>query len=608
MAQRGRTSSPAVDAPRSPPDAEDWAAESPRGANEELRPHRVLEGDTRWTDSYERDELSARTARLRKNMVWGALAWLSFLPTDLLFNTLRGASYGPTFVVIRLCAALPLLMLWLRIARGPAPRQAALSVMEGLVVSAIAAAAGLLAVFSGGLSSPLLAALLPILVVRAIAIPDTWRRGLLLMCAPALSFWLVLAMGSALSSAAPPIDHATLATLQLHLGLQVVTIAMITIGGHVAWDVRRNLYKARMVGRYELLRPLGRKAMGEVWVAWHQGLRQEVALKILPILPSGEREGAVARFEREVAATTKLRHPNTVRVYDFGLTPDGFLYYAMELLEGETLAELVVREGPLPIARALELLRQAARALDEAHQHGIVHRDIKPENLFVSTPAGERDVMKVLDFGVASVAAEARAREPGPTEPLGLADSWRGQSADLRPDPRPDLRPDPPTEPGRGALTPSVRVERVGTPLYISPEVARGGVADPRSDIYALGCVLYFMLTARPVFVEPDLRALLRAHAEQPPAPPSTLLASALPDYVETLVMRCLAKDPAQRYEDADALVRAIDLCLRLGDNDRRRGGGESQQPRVRASRAQLEAWTKHSGTETDIELLGSSE
>ncbi|KIG11786.1 Serine/threonine protein kinase [Enhygromyxa salina] len=560
-------------------DSPDWAAGPEPVPNEALAPHRVLEGDTRWSHSYERDELSARAARLRKVMVVGALAWLSFLPTDLVFNSLRGADHGLTFVVIRLIATLPLLMLWLHLARRT-PSRVGLLVLEGLVVSQIAGATALLGVFSGGLSSPLLAALLPILVVRAIAIPDDWRRGLPLVCAPAVTFWLVLGVGSALSSAAPPIDPATLAAVILHLGMQAVTIAMITIGGHVAWDVRRNLYKARTVGRYELLRPLGRKAMGEVWVAWHQGLHLELALKILPILPTGAGEGAVARFEREVAATTKLRHPNTVRVYDFGLTPDGLLYYAMELLEGETLAELVEREGPLPITRALSLLRQVARALDEAHQHGIVHRDIKPENLFVSTPAGERDVMKVLDFGVASVAATPRS-----------ANSGAGQSLRLSPS-----RPHGPAQP----------IERVGTPLYISPEVARGGVADPRSDIYALGCVLYFMLTASPVFVERDLQALLRAHAEQQPAPPSTLLSAALPDYVETLVMRCLAKDPEQRYADADALVRAIDLCLRLGRNDRLRGGGESQQPRVRTSRAQLEEWAKHSSTETDIDLLGA--
>jgi serine/threonine-protein kinase len=341
-----------------------------------------------------------------------------------------------------------------------------------------------------------------------------------------------------------------------------------------------------MVGRYELLRPLGRGAMGEVWVAWHQSLRQQVALKILPVHDDAQ---AVARFEREVAATTKLRHPNTVRVYDFGHTHDGFWFYAMELLEGETLTELVVREGPLPVARALSLLRQSTRALAEAHGHGIVHRDIKPDNLFVSAPAGEKDVIKVLDFGVASVALVLVP--PGPTEPLSL------QGAEEHP-----------TEPGHPRPEDRAASELdqvVGTPLYVSPEVARGGKAGPRSDLYALGCVLYFMLTGRPVFVERDVASLLRAHAEKQPAPPSTLLAESLPEYVEKMILRCLAKDPEQRYENAEALVAAIDLCLRLGDIDRRRGGGESQLPRTRVGLTEVEAWAKHARTETDMSLIG---
>jgi serine/threonine protein kinase len=562
----------------------DWATER---AGNDLRPHRVVEGEAEWTRGYERDEHVARTVRLRKILIWGGLAWLSFLPTDLSFNVMRGDEYGGTFVLARLLALVPLLLLWWRLGRTPAFGPITLAVLEAGVISIIAGTTAFMAVLSGGLASPIVAGLLPILVVRALVIPEPWQRGVSVALAPALAFWGVLGVGTWLSPTLVLPDQATGANLVLQLGMQVVTIAMIVAASNISWDVRRNLYRARVVGRYELLRPLGRGAMGEVWVAWHQSLRQQVALKILPV----DHSAAVARFEREVAATTKLRHPNTVRVYDFGHTHDGFWFYAMELLEGETLTELVVREGPLPVARALSLLRQAARALAEAHSHGIVHRDIKPDNLFVSAPAGERDVIKVLDFGVASTAV---VPAPGPTEPLNLQPDQTDR--------------EPPTEPGTQACTdhPSESEQIVGTPLYISPEVARRGKAGPRSDIYALGCVLYFMLTGRPVFVERDVSALLRAHAKTPPTPPSTLLAEPLPEYVEKMVLRCLAKDPEQRYENADALVAAIDLCLRLGDIDRRRGAGESQLPRTRVGLSEVEAWAKHARTETDMSLIGT--
>jgi serine/threonine protein kinase len=570
----------------------DWATER---AGMDLRPHRVVEGEAEWTRGYARDEHVARTVRLRKIMLWGALAWLSFLPTDVTFNAMRDEASGGTFVIARLLATIPLFSLWWRLGRAPAYGPTALAVAEASVISIIAGTTAYMAVLSGGLASPLVAGVLPILVVRALAIPEPWQRGVPVACAPTLAFWGVLGLGTWLSPSLGVPDDPTGANLVLQLGMQFVTIAMIVAGSHISWDVRRNLYRARVVGRYELLRPLGRGAMGEVWVAWHQSLRQQVALKILPVNDDAQ---AVARFEREVAATTKLRHPNTVRVYDFGHTHDGFWFYAMELLEGETLTELVVREGPLPVARALSLLRQSTRALAEAHELGIVHRDIKPDNLFVSTPAGERDVIKVLDFGVASVAL---VLAPGPTEPLALHgdEEHPTEPGHARPGDRP----------GSGDASGGPELDQiVGTPLYVSPEVARGGKAGPRSDLYALGCVLYFMLTGRPVFVERDVASLLRAHAEKLPAPPSTLLAESLPEYVEKMILRCLAKDPEQRYENAEALVAAIDLCLRLGDIDRRRGGGESQLPRPRAGLSEVEAWSKHARTETDLDLIGSED
>ena len=583
-------------------------AESSRGPGDwahghddrELRPHRVLEGAVDGSGSFERAETDARAHRLRKMLLWGGLAYLSFLPTDLTFNWMRGEGHGLVFVGARLLGALPIAAMWLRLRRGPVPRQRTLMLMEAVASSVVAIVTAVMALLSGGMSSPVVAGLLPILVVRGMSIPDPWRRGLMITAAPALSFWAVLLGGCVLRPELGDFSDTGIANLILHLGLVGTTVAMITLGNHIRWDLRRSLFRARRVGRYELRRPLGRGAMGEVWAAWHQGLRQEVALKILPLHRGGgpgqgDAGGAVSRFEREVMATTKLRHPNTVRVYDFGFSPDGFWFYAMELLEGETVAELVARAGPLTVERALQLIRQAARALSEAHGHGIVHRDIKPENLFVSRPAGERDVLKVLDFGVASVAAEASQYEEGATEPMRCGE-LHGQN--------------PTTDQGLGpefAESDEAPGRAVGTPLYISPEVARGRRADPRSDIYGLGCVLYFMLAGRPVFVGKDARSLLRAHVERKPRPPSELLAHPLPDYVDRLILRCLEKDPERRFPDALALVRALDLCLRLGANDRRRGAGETQ-PRLRAGQAKIEEWAAQSRTETDMSLVMSDE
>ena len=557
----------------------DWALADREGElDRELRPHRILEAKAEWIGDYERDETVARSLRMRTMLFWGGLAYLAFLISDVALPSVRASGLAAIFVGARLLGAVPLLLMWLRLRGSPAPSRASLMRCEMLATGSVAIVTAFMALMTGGWSSPVLVGLFPILVVRAAAIPDPWRRGLLLTSVPAMAFWTTLIAGSL---AYPELVEPDPDNLIVHVGVAVTTIAMVVTASHFGWDLRRNLYKARHVGRYELLRPLGRGAMGEVWAAWHPGLRQEVALKILPI----ERADAAAieRFEREVVATTKLRHPHTVRVYDFGLTREGLWFYAMELLEGETLAELVTREGPLSITRALELVRQAARALREAHERGVVHRDIKPENLFVSAPAGERDFVRVLDFGVATVAAEAGQLDRGPTEQLGLSSEVAS------------------TQPGFG-YEPVEPERAVGTPLYISPEAARGRATDARSDIYGLGAVLYFSLTGRPPFIERSAPALLRAHVEQRPTPPSALLSSPLPDYVEKLVLRCLAKEPGDRYPDAESLIRAIDLCLRLDDNDRRRG--EATQPRARMTPGQLEALAEQSRTETDMTLI----
>jgi serine/threonine-protein kinase len=261
--------------------------------------------------------------------------------------------------------------------------------------------------------------------------------------------------------------------------------------------------------------------MGDVWLAYHPGLKRDVAVKILKPEEQERSTGAQARFEREVRATAELKHPNTVRVFDYGATEDGLWYYVMEFLEGETLAEHVERLGPLPPARAVHIVGQAARALAEAHEHRIVHRDIKPDNIFLTALGGEHDFVKVIDFGIAKV-----------------------------------NRPD-------GTKTNTGWV--LGTPEYISPEVATGECADARSDVYALGAVLHFLLCGRPPFEADNAAGLLFAHVNHSASPPSSVLGRPLPSDVEAVVLRALAKDPSSRYATGAELALALASCRVAG-------------------------------------------
>jgi serine/threonine protein kinase len=275
------------------------------------------------------------------------------------------------------------------------------------------------------------------------------------------------------------------------------------------------------LGRYRLKRRLATGGMGDVWVAYHPGLKRNVAVKILRPDRQERSASSLGRFEREVRATAELMHPNTVRVFDYGVTEDGLWYYVMELLEGETLAEHVSRLGPLPPARAVHIVGQAARALGEAHERGIVHRDVKPENLFLTSLGGEHDFVKVLDFGIAKV-----------------------QNADA-------------------AMTETGWV--LGTPAYMSPEVATGQTADARSDVYALGAVLYYLLCGRPPFEAENAAALFFAHVNENVVPPSRVMQRPLPSDIEGVVMRALEKEPSARYATGADLALGLSECALAG-------------------------------------------
>jgi serine/threonine-protein kinase len=295
-----------------------------------------------------------------------------------------------------------------------------------------------------------------------------------------------------------------------------------TVGSQIVYGMGRDIERARAMGAYRLEERLGQGGMGEIWRARHHMLARPAAVKLVradAFRGAAAQRSAVARFEREALMTARLSSPHTVRLYDFGVTEAGTFYYAMELLEGLDLEELVRIEGPLRPERAVHFLIQACRSLAEAHDLGLVHRDIKPANLFVCRQGLERDVLKVLDFGL--------------------------------------VRPDPSTPADATLLTGDAMV--IGTPAYMAPESASAGQVGPWSDLYSLGCVGYWLLSGRPVFEGKSPVDLIMRHLNEPPPPLQTLTGAGIPAELDAALRRCLAKRPEDRPESASAFERMIE-------------------------------------------------
>jgi len=280
--------------------------------------------------------------------------------------------------------------------------------------------------------------------------------------------------------------------------------------------------KARQLGQYALEEKIGQGAMGVVYRGHHAMLRRPTAIKLLDV--EKMTPISTARFEREVRLTSQLNHPNTIAIYDFGRTPEGLFYYAMEFIDGINLDSLVRGSGPQPEGRVIHLLAQICGSLYEAHALGLIHRDVKPANIMICQRGGLHDVVKLLDFGL--VKAVDSQREAGLT--------------------------------AANALT--------GTPLYLAPEaVLRPDSVDALSDLYSLGAVGYFLLTGTTVFTGKNLMDICRQHVEAQPEPPSQRLKRRIDPDLEAVIMRCLSKSPADRPASAEELAEALWHCASAG-------------------------------------------
>jgi len=304
----------------------------------------------------------------------------------------------------------------------------------------------------------------------------------------------------------------------------LLVVVMAYVGARVVYALGTEVSRARELGSYELVERLGEGGMGEVWRARHRLLARPAAIKLIrPDLAGNGRTGvseeAQRRFEREAQVIARLRSPHTVNLFDFGIADDGGFYYVMELLDGLDAEKLVKRSGPVPAERAIHLLRQVCHSLSEAESYGLVHRDIKPANIFLCHYGEDYDFVKVLDFGIVKATHD--------TAETGLV------------------------------LTREMAVH--GTPAFIAPEQALGGAdLDGRADIYATGCVAYWLLTGQLVFTAESPMALLLHHARTAPTRPSARTELPIPAALDDLVLSCLAKDPAERPHSARELSRRL--------------------------------------------------
>jgi serine/threonine-protein kinase len=362
----------------------------------------------------------------------------------------------------------------------------------------------------GGWAHGLVAASL-LLTTRALAVPSSGKRTFAISASASLAATLAFALEN--------LDFYRVIDVVFWLAAATV---IATFGSRIIFGLRQQVRIANQIGQYVLKCKLGEGGMGVVYLATHAILRRETALKLL--LPGRVAPATLARFEREVQQLARLNHPNTVAIYDYGHTPDGVFYFAMEYLAGLDLEQLVQAVGPLPPRRVVHLLSQVCGSLEEAHEMGLVHRDIKPANVLVCRRGAVFDRVKVLDFGLVK-----------------------------------DLR-----DTSDVALTATDGF--LGTPLYASPESIRApDEVTGASDLYAVAAVGYYLVTGTHVFRGATVVEVCAAHLHGTPERPSERLREPLPEPLECLLLQGLSKDPAARPSSARAFRQALLACTGVG-------------------------------------------
>jgi hypothetical protein len=371
--------------------------------------------------------------------------------------------------------------------------------------------------------SPMISWIGPVVLIFAAIVPTSpWKLSVAGFVAVSMD-----PLGMMLAGAAGDYPHGSLSSALIMHYPSYMLLGVAVVISRVVNRLGQQVRREREMGSYRLGELLGRGGMGEVYRATHRMLARPAAIKLirpeaLAAADGGMAQLAVTRFRREAEAAAKLRSPHTVELYDFGVTEDRTLYLVMELLEGMDLESLVRQVGPLPASRVIHILRQVCESLEEAHADGLIHRDIKPANIHVGRVGLRYDFVKVLDFGLVKHVANG-------------ADDVAAEHSQA-------------TATG---LTP-------GTPAYMAPEMSLGEAVDGRADLYALGCVAYYLLTGKVVFEAETSLQMVAKHLQAAPIPPSRRADVEVPPALERVVLACLAKAPADRPGSALELDRLL--------------------------------------------------